>query len=303
MNEIVLSELKAMAGEENVRLNEPMKDHTSFRVGGPAEVWIEAASEEQLTKVLQYLRALGQPFFVLGNGTNLLVGDEGYEGVMVHVGPGLGTIEVAGNTITAGAGALLAQVAQKAKQASLTGLEFAAGIPGSVGGGVMMNAGAYDGELKDVIRQIRVIASDGEILELKSEMLDFGYRTSILQKKPMTVLQATFSLNKGDAEAIEAKMKDFNGRRREKQPLEYPSAGSTFKRPVGYFAGKLIQDAGLAGYTVGGAQVSQKHCGFVINKDQATAKDIDTLIKDVQRKVKASSGVMLEPEVIRLGRF
>ncbi len=303
MTDIVIQELQALVGEENVRLSEPMREHTSFRVGGPAAVWIEIPSEETLGAALKYLRALGQPFFVIGNGTNLLISDEGYEGVMLHVGSGLGSIEVLGEKIVAGAGALLSQVAQKAKQASLTGLEFASGIPGSVGGAVMMNAGAYDGEMKDVIESVKVISSDGEILELDNDTMEFGYRSSILQKHPMTVVEATFRLQKGDADAIEAKMKDFNGRRREKQPLEYPSAGSTFKRPEGYFAGKLIQDAGLSGYTVGGAQVSEKHCGFVINKDHATATDIYTLIKEVQRKVKASSGVSLETEVVCLGGF
>ncbi len=303
MDNTFIKQLTDFAGKENIRLQEPLKEHTSFRVGGPCEAWIEAVSAEQVSAVLTFLKSESHPFFVIGNGTNLLVSDEGYEGVMLHIGSGLSSISVDGDHITAGAGALLSQVAQQAKKASMSGLEFASGIPGSIGGGVMMNAGAYDGELKDVVELVQVIDSEGAVRTLSNEEMAFGYRTSILQTKPMTVISATFRLVPEDADAIEGKMKDFNGRRRDKQPLEYPSAGSTFKRPEGYFAGKLIQDAGLSGFSVGGAQVSEKHCGFVINKDHATAADIYQLIREVQKKVKASSGVQLETEVICLGRF
>ena len=249
------------------------------------------------------LRKADIPFFLMGNGSNLLVSDKGYDGVILQIGPKLEQIEVVGDRITVSAGTAMVKVSRVAAEHSLTGLEFAAGIPGAVGGGVVMNAGAYDGDMSMVVEQVRVLNEDGEILELNRDSMEFGYRKSAIMHRNFVVLSVTFKLETGDQEQILAKMKDFNERRRSKQPLEYPSAGSTFKRPEGYFAGKLIEDAGCKGYTVGGACVSEKHSGFVINKDEATAKDIMTVICDVQKQVERKFDVKLVPEVITLGDF
>ena len=256
------------------------------------------ASQEELAECVRVLSEAGIRWFLLGNGSNTLFDDEGFEGVIVRVGKGLDEVSVSGREIYAGAGALLSQVARAALRSSLTGLEFAAGIPGSVGGGVMMNAGAYGGELKDVLKSVRLIGAGGSVSEVPGSELELGYRTSRLKRTGEVVAGATFELEPGDAAQIEATMEDLASRRREKQPLEYPSAGSTFKRPEGYYAGKLIEDAGLRGRNVGGAQVSEKHCGFIVNKGGATAGDIKALIRLVQDEVRASSGVSLETEVL-----
>ena len=248
-------------------------------------------------------REFSIPIYIVGNGSNLLVGDKGFRGAIIQLYKSMGTFQVEGNQITAQAGCSLAQIANAALDAALTGFEFAAGIPGTLGGAVVMNAGAYGGEMKDVLTRVRVMTEEGEIMELPAEELGLGYRTSIIQEKRYIVLGAVISLTEGKKEEIKAQMDDLRQKRVSKQPLEYPSAGSTFKRPEGYFAGKLIQDSGLKGFTVGGAQVSEKHRGFVINKGNATAADVMELIRQVTAKVKEDTGVTMEPEVKQIGEF
>ena len=283
--------------------NEPMKKHVTFRVGGNADYFVTVKSAEETADIIGLCREEKIPYFIMGNGSNLLVGDRGIRGVVIQIAKEMNEVRVEGNTIVAQAGALLSRIANAALQESLTGLEFASGIPGTLGGAVVMNAGAYGGEMKDILETVRVLTPRGEILELKNEELELGYRTSIVAKKDYIVLDAKIELEKGDREKIQEYMEDLKGRRISKQPLEYPSAGSTFKRPEGYFAGKLIDDAGLRGFVFGGAQVSEKHCGFVINKDNATAKEILQLIEEVQKRVKENSGVWLETEVKKVGEF
>ena len=292
-----------LLGEEKVRVDEPMKRHTTFRIGGPADYFLLPSSEEELSGILKICKNEELPYFILGNGSNLLVSDEGYRGVIIQLYRNYGDITVKGNEIHATAGALLSQIAVAAKNASLTGFEFAGGIPGTLGGAVVMNAGAYGGEMKDVLKEVTVMTAAGEILVLPAEKLEMGYRTSLVKTKGYLVLSAVIVLEQGNQEAIKARMKELTEQRVSKQPLEFPSAGSTFKRPEGYFAGKLIMDAGLRGYQTGGAQVSEKHCGFVINKDNATAADVCRLLRDVQDKVKEQFGVQLEPEIQFLGEF
>lgn len=290
------------AGKGRVKKDELMSMHTTFRVGGPAAYFVSPDSEEALRQVLFLCREERMPYYILGNGSNLLVSDRGYNGVVILMEAGFSEIyEETPGEITAGAGALLSRIAREALKRSLTGLEFAAGIPGTMGGAVVMNAGAYDGEMKNVIKSVRVMEKTGGILVLSPEELSLEYRYSCIPEKEYIVLSAVLSLKNGRKEAIHSKMAEFAERRREKQPLEYPSAGSTFKRPAGYFAGKLIEDAGLRGCRRGGAQVSDKHCGFVINKDGATAEDIRSLCRYVQKKVKETSGVDLETEVRMIG--
>lgn len=301
ISEAVIQALKKFVPEENICLQEPMAAHTTFRVGGPADCFLQLENTEQLIRVQRYLNQVGVPFFLLGNGSNLLVSDDGYRGVILQIGQRMSKIEVNDCMITAQAGASLAQVARAAMEHGLTGLEFASGIPGTVGGGVVMNAGAYDGEMSQVVVQVNVINSEGEVMELDNSTMEFGYRTSTIKSNPFTVTEVTFRLEKGDREQIKARMDELASRRREKQPLEYPSAGSTFKRPKGYFAGKLIMDAGLRGYQSGGARVSDKHCGFVINTGGATAWDIYDVIREVQERVKEKFNVDLETEVLFLG--
>ena len=302
MNNEFLNELKKKIDASQVRENEPMKLHTTFRVGGAADVFVtpEPAS---LPEVLALCRQYQVPYYVIGNGSNLLVGDKGIRGVVIAMTNRMAEIVCEGETITAGAGATLGQIATKAAEAGLTGMEFAAGIPGTVGGAVVMNAGAYGGEMKDIITSVLVMDASGNRKELSVEELDLGYRHSCIPENDYIVLRVTMRLTKGDTAQIREKMAELREKRLEKQPLEYPSAGSTFKRPEGYFAGKLIMDAGLRGYQVGGAQVAEKHCGFVINKENATAADIVTLMQNVSDKVEAQFGVKLEPEVKMLGEF
>lgn len=288
---------------ENVLLLEPMAAHTTFQVGGAADFFIKITSLQQLVKTIPYLNALGLEYFILGNGSNLLVSDNGYQGVILQIGPGMSDITVEGTRIRAQAGASLAKLAKTAMEHGLTGLEFAAGIPGTVGGAVVMNAGAYGGEMEQVVTGVQVVAQDGNILELDHNGMEFSYRSSILKDRPFVVTEVTFVLKEGDQPSIQAKMEEYAQQRRSKQPLQYPSAGSTFKRPDGYYAGKLIMDAGLRGLRVGGAQVSEKHCGFIINDSHALASDIYELIQEVRERVYERFGVRLEPEVIMLGRF
>ena len=293
----------AYVPEEDILLDEPMCKHITFRVGGEAQCLVRISSPGQLAALIPYLREVEIPYFILGNGSNLLVSDKGYEGVILQLGGNLNQIVVEGTRIKAGAGALMSQIAKVALEHGLTGFEFASGIPGTVGGGVVMNAGAYDGEMKQVVTNVVVMNEAGEVLELSGEGMEFGYRTSIIKNRPFVVLEVEMQLQEGNAEEIHAKMDDLAGRRREKQPLEFASAGSTFKRPEGYFAGKLIMDAGLRGYSIGGAKVSDKHCGFVINTGNATAADVAEVIQEVQERVKDKFGVTLEREVVFLGEF
>ena len=277
--------------------------HTTFRVGGPADYFVMPESSGEVQQVISLCREEKMPYYVIGNGSNLLVSDEGYRGVILQIYRTMSRIEAEGTLIRAQAGALLSAIAAKAYENSLTGFEFAAGIPGTIGGASVMNAGAYGGEMKDVIRSVTVLDRDGKIRKIEREDLEMGYRISIISKEGYITLEAEIELSEGKPEEIKALMDDLRTMRVTKQPLEYPSAGSTFKRPEGYFAGKLIQDTGLAGFQVGGAQVSEKHCGFVINKENATAADIDSLMRQVSEKVKEKFGVTLEPEVKRLGVF
>lgn len=303
MNQEIIKCFNDLLGEEKVRISEPMNRHTTFRIGGPADYFLLPSTAEEVKKILEICKEKELPYFILGNGSNLLVSDEGYCGVIIQLYRNYGRITVEGTNIRAGAGALLSQIASAAKNASLTGFEFAGGIPGTLGGAVVMNAGAYGGEMKNVLKEVTVMTEQGEIMTIPAEKLEMGYRTSLVKKAGYLVLEAVISLKAGDVEEIKAIMKDLTEKRVSKQPLEYPSAGSTFKRPEGYFAGKLIMDAGLRGYQVGGAQVSEKHCGFVINKGNATAADVCGLMKDVQEKVQEQFGVTLEPEVKFLGEF
>lgn len=303
MDQKFYSRLTEILPENRVREEEPMRLHTTFRVGGPARFFVVPETSQQLRQVVRCCQEEEVAYYIIGNGSNLLVSDQGYEGVVIQIFREMNRIEVQGAKIKAQAGALLSAVAARALEAGLAGFEFAAGIPGTLGGACVMNAGAYGGEMKDVLKEVQVLTRQGEIITLQKEQLEMGYRTSRIAREQYIVLEAALELKRGKASAIREKMEDLKERRVTKQPLEYPSAGSTFKRPEGYFAGKLIQDAGLRGFRIGGAQVSEKHCGFVINRDQATATEISQLIREIQMRVKENSGVELEPEVKRLGEF
>ena len=303
MNQKVIEKFWNLLGKDRVLVDEPMKRHTIFRIGGPADFFLLPSTVDEVRGILEICREEELPYFILGNGSNLLVSDKGYRGVIIQLYRNFSNISVEGNEICASSGALLSQIAAAARNASLTGFEFAGGIPGTLGGAVFMNAGAYGGELKDVLKEAVVMTEQGEILTLPVEKLDMGYRTSRIKKAGYLVLEARLVLEQGDMDKIRDITKDLTEKRVSKQPLEYPSAGSTFKRPEGYFAGKLIMDAGLRGYQVGDAQVSEKHCGFVINKGNATAADVLTLIENVREKVQEQFGVTLEPEVKFLGEF
>ena len=295
--------MKTVIPKERILFHEPMSRHTTFRVGGEAECLIMVDREEELAKLVRYLHQIEEEYFILGNGSNLLVGDKGYRGVVLKLDGPMEEIRTEGTLVRAGAGALLSTVAAKAKDRNLSGMEFAAGIPGSIGGAVVMNAGAYGGEMKQIVVSVRGMDKEGEILTLDNETMEFGYRSSAIRNRPIVVLEVTLRLTEGRREEIGAKMEELAGLRRSKQPLEYPSAGSTFKRPEGYYAGKLIMDAGMRGYRIGGAQVSEKHCGFIVNTGSATAADIRELIEEVQERVQERFHVTLEPEVVFLGDF
>ena len=293
--------LEQIVGAEALRENEPMIRHTTFRIGGPARYFVTPESGEQVAEVVAACKREDIPWFILGNGSNLLVSDRGYQGVVIRIGSNLGAVEVSGEQIHAQAGALLSQTAHAALDHGLTGMEFAAGIPGTLGGACLMNAGAYDGEMSRILISVTALDSHGEICEIPVDKLELGYRTSLLMHGGYVVLGASLQLARGATEQIRSRMEELKALRVQKQPLEYPSAGSTFKRPKDCFAGKLIMDAGLRGYRVGGAQVSEKHCGFVINADKATAEDVCRLIADVHRIVYEKFGKKLEPEVRFLG--
>ena len=303
MNLEFYNELIQKIDEKRVLQQESMAKHTTFRVGGPADYFVTPKTIEEVQAAIALCKAHNLPYYVLGNGSNLLVGDKGYRGVIIQLYKEMSAITVEGTKVRAQAGALLSRIGNVALEAELTGFEFASGIPGTVGGAVVMNAGAYGGEMKDILESATVLTQDGEVLTLYNSELELGYRTSVIAKNGYVVLEAVYQLEHGDKEAIRARMDELKVQRVTKQPLEFPSAGSTFKRPEGYFAGKLIQDAGLHGFTVGGAQVSDKHCGFVINKGDATAADVKALIEQVADKVMQEFGVKLEPEVKILGEF
>ena len=301
MNQNFYDKLNNVIAKDSILLDEPMSRHTTFRVGGPADFFVTPKAKEEVRDVILICKEAGMPYYIIGNGSNLLVSDAGYRGVIVQIYKEMNEVKVEGDLVKAQAGALLSGIAAKALGAELSGFEFASGIPGTIGGACVMNAGAYGGEMKDVLESVTVLTGEGKIIELGRNELELGYRTSVIAKKGYIVLGAVLKLERGDGEKIKTYMDELKEKRVTKQPLEYPSAGSTFKRPEGYFAGKLIEDAGLRGFQVGGAQVSEKHCGFVINRDHATAADIMELMRQVQIRVKENSGVDLEPEVKRLG--
>lgn len=301
MNQNFYDKLNNVIAKDSILIDELMSRHTTFRVGGPADFFVTPKTKEDVRDVIRVCKEVGMPYYIIGNGSNLLVSDAGYRGVIIQIYKEMNEVKVEGDLVKAQAGALLSGIAAKALGAELTGFEFASGIPGTIGGACVMNAGAYGGEMKDVLESVTVLTGEGKIIELGRNELELGYRTSVIAKKGYIVLGAVLKLERGDGEKIKTYMDELKEKRVTKQPLEYPSAGSTFKRPEGYFAGKLIEDAGLRGFQVGGAQVSEKHCGFVINRDHATAADIMELMRQVQIRVKENSGVDLEPEVKRLG--
>ena len=299
--EIFLEKLCRTVGEQGVKRDEPMKKHTTFRIGGLADIFITPEDESQFLAAVRLCRQEGMPYYILGNGSNLLVSDSGYRGAVIETEKALSRLEADGETLKAGAGILLSALAKEALRLSLTGLESASGIPGTLGGGVVMNAGAYGFELKDVLESVRLLDREGNVRTVPAGELKLGYRYSTIPETGSIVLEAALRLKKGDPEAIRARMEELAAQRKSKQPLEYPSAGSTFKRPEGYFAGKLIDDAGLRGFQVGGAQVSEKHCGFVINRGDATAEDVMELCRQVQEKVFQKFGVRMDMEIRKLG--
>ena len=301
MNQNFYDKLNNVIAKDSILIDEPMSRHTTFRVGGPADFFVTPKAKEEVRDVIRICKEAGMPYYIIGNGSNLLVSDAGYRGVIVQIYKEMNEVKVEGDLVKAQAGALLSGIAAKALGAELSGFEFASGIPGTIGGACVMNAGAYGGEMKDVLESVTVLTGEGKIIELGRNELELGYRTSVIAKKGYIVLGAVLKLERGDGEKIKTYMDELKEKRVTKQPLEYPSAGSTFKRPEGYFAGKLIEDAGLRGFQVGGAQVSEKHCGFVTNRNHATAADIMELMRQVQIRVKENSGVDLEPEVKRLG--
>ena len=303
MNQEFSEHLIAALGNDNVKIDEPMKKHTTFRIGGVADYFITPESIEGVQAALQLCQTWNMPYYILGNGSNLLVGDNGYRGVIIQLYKKMSEVVVTDASIVAQAGALLSKVANCALENGLAGLEFASGIPGTLGGAIVMNAGAYGGEMKDVVTEVILLTESGEIRKLSGEAMQFGYRTSFATTERCIVLQVHLLLKQESKEAIRARMDELKEQRITKQPLQWASAGSTFKRPEGHFAGKLIEDAGLRGFQVGGAQVSEKHCGFVVNIGGATAKDVDELMRQVIQKVYEQTKVTLEPEVKRLGEF
>ena len=299
----ILGKLQDIVGSDNIVSDEPMRKHTTFRIGGNADIFVRPESKEQIAEILRLCRKQDVPYFILGNGSNLLVGDRGFRGVVINIMDNMNDIKVDGGIIKAQAGAMLIKVSRTARDNSLTGLEFASGIPGTIGGAIYMNAGAYGGEMKDVVTQVTAMDAEGEIYTFGTDELEFSYRHSVIQQRDLIVLDVTMKLAAGDQKIIDDRMSELAVARRTKQPLEYPSAGSTFKRPEGHYAGRLIMDAGFRGYRVGDAQVSEKHCGFVVNRGNATADDVIKLIDDVKAKVSEEYDVVLEPEVRMIGEF
>jgi UDP-N-acetylmuramate dehydrogenase len=299
----IIEEIKSIVTKQNVLTDEPMCDHTTFKIGGKADVFVSIINEHEILRLLELLRSRQIPFFILGNGSNILVSDEGYRGVIIEIGSAYSGVRMLDDIVIAKAGTTMAKLSHFAMENNLTGLEFASGIPGTVGGGIIMNAGAYGGEMRQITYRVKAVTPSGEVIYLSNADMEFEYRNSKAKKEGYIILQAEFRLHRGEKSVIEGIMRDLAKKRRDKQPLEYPSAGSTFKRPQGYYAGKLIADAGLKGLSVGGAQVSEKHAGFLINTGSATAADMYELINQVRTKVKEAYSVVLEPEVIFLGEF
>ena len=299
----IIEEIKSIVTEQNVLIDEPMCDHTTFRIGGKADVFVSIINEHEILRLLDLLKSRQIPFFILGNGSNILVSDSGYRGVIIEIGSAYSGVRMLDDIVVAKAGTTMAKLSHFAMENNLTGLEFASGIPGTVGGGIIMNAGAYGGEMRQITYRVKAVTPSGEVVYLSNADMEFEYRNSKAKREGYIILQAEFRLHHGEKSVIEGIMRDLAGKRRDKQPLEYPSAGSTFKRPQGYYAGKLIADAGLKGLSVGGARVSEKHAGFLINTGSSTAADMYELINQVRTKVKEAYSVVLEPEVIFLGEF
>lgn len=297
----VYKELSTLIPEKQLLVDAPMKDHTSFRIGGPADLMVLPSEVEHIRHTLRICQKWNVPFMVMGNGSNLLVRDKGVRGVVIKIAHTFNSVWIEGCCIRAQSGALLSVLSKKALQAELKGLEFASGIPGTLGGAIVMNAGAYGGEMKDVVAEARVMDVQGNEFYLSNAGLEFGYRTSYVQKKGLIVLEAKLALSPGRYEDIKAVISELTRRRQEKQPLALPSAGSVFMRPPGYFAGKLIEEAGLKGFRIGDAQVSEKHAGFIVNLGNATARDVLALIGVIQRRVKEKYGVELKPEIRIVG--
>jgi UDP-N-acetylmuramate dehydrogenase len=300
-NQLFISKVYDIISEDQVLCDEPLKEYTSFKIGGPADYLFFPKTNEEVSRLIKLCREEKIPLFILGNGSNLLVTDEGFRGAIIQLYRSFNRISIDHNQMTAQAGALLSQVASAAARASLSGLEFASGIPGTLGGAVFMNAGAYGGEMEQVVRRVTAVDLEGNLYEFTHDKLDFSYRHSMLQVQRMVALDIVMELQEGDQTEIRRVMFELNKRRKEKQPLEYPSAGSTFKRPHGYYAGKLIMDSGLAGYRVGDAMVSEKHCGFIINVGSATCSDVLKLIDHIQKVVYDKYQVKLEREVKVIG--
>lgn len=303
MNQVFYNGVSSLIQKENILLKEPMKRHTTFRIGGEADFYLKPNGIEEMAKLIKYCNSINMEYCIIGNGSNLLVGDEGYRGAIIQVFDNKNHLRIEGKKIIAGAGALLSQIANFAWENELTGMEFAAGIPGTIGGAVVMNAGAYGSEMKEIVTKVEAVTGNGEIIFLTEEELGFGYRMSIFKKRPLIAMEVTLELEKGEKSMIKARMNELKEKRVKSQPLEFPSAGSVFKRPEGYYAGKLIMDAGLRGFRIGGAMVSKKHCGFIINVGDASAKDVKDLIGEIQDRVREKFGVMLEPEVCMIGEF
>lgn len=293
----LIEQLTLFLKPKQIKIDEFLNKYTSFKIGGPARVLVKPAGMDEIARIINVCKSRNVKYYILGRGTNILANDKGYDGVIILLSENFSEVSISGNVITAAAGAKLSNVAQLARENALTGFEFAHGIPGTIGGAVAMNAGAYDGEMKDVVVTAVVLMPNGEQKTLANEELELGYRTSVIVKEGLVVLSAAIELKKASKDEISNKMKDFGQRRRDKQPLNYPSAGSTFKRPTGYFAGKLIEDANLSGFRIGDAMVSDKHCGFVINVGNATFEDVTKLIEEVKKRVFEKFGVMLEEEV------
>ena len=299
--DLVYEHLKKYIPAEKLMLREPMYKHTSFKIGGPADIMVLPGSIEEIAMAVKVCRTNDCPYFVMGNGTNLLVKDGGYRGVIIKIGSNFSDYRINQERIYSQAGILLSALSQCAAESALEGLEFASGIPGTLGGAVAMNAGAYEGEMKDVVEWARVVTNDGEVKVLSVEELEMGYRTSIVQRQGLIVADCCLRLKKGEKEKIYEKIKEYTRLRKAKQPLHLPSAGSTFKRPQGYYAGKLIEEAGLKGKRIGDVQVSEMHCGFIVNLGNASARDVLALIDYVRQEVKKKFGVELEPEVKIIG--
>ena len=305
INELLKDRLIQIAGEEHVCIDEPMSRHTTFRVGGKCDYFVSPSEIDQIRSLIELCRAEDIPYYILGNGSNLLVSDQGYRGIMIHLGPAFAQAELDADqgTVTVKAGASLGGLARMVSKAGFGDMSWAAGIPGSFGGAVVMNAGAYGGEMKQVLKEVTWLEEDGTIVTAPAEELNLGYRRSIFQHSRRVVLEGKLQLEKMDSETLLANIDELNRKRKEKQPLEYPSAGSFFKRPEGYFAGKLIEDSGLKGFQIGGAQVSEKHCGFVVNRDHATSEDLYELYKYIRNVVEEKFQVQLELEVELVGEF